>query len=189
MGFTAVGYFLVALFFSLIIFCLWIRIALRYLKISALSPFAQLIYSVTNPVVFPVQKLLSSMIASNRYDWSCFIILVLVEFLKITLLSLIVFSVLLPLSYCLLYVLADLILQPCNILFYAILIRVIMSYINPLWRHPMADFIRILTDPLLRLGHKIVPDISGFDFSPFVIMIILKVITLFISASLPGHLL
>ncbi|HFD2358171.1 TPA: YggT family protein, partial [Legionella pneumophila] len=41
----------------------------------------------------------------------------------------------------------------------------------------------------LRLGRIIVPDISGFDFSPFIIMVILKIITLFLSASLPWKLL
>ena len=33
------------------------------------------------------------------------------------------------------------------------------------------------------------PDISGFDFSPMVIMILLKIITLFINANLPLNLL
>ena len=88
-----------------------------------------------------------------------------------------------------LYVLADLIIQPCNLLFYAILIRVIMSYVNPKWQHPATDFLRIITEPLLILGRKIIPDISGFDFSPIIMMIILKIITLFIGASLPWNLL
>ena len=71
-----------------------------------------------------------------------------------------------PILFILLYVLADLIIQPCNLLFYAIIIRVIMSYANPGWQHPLADFLRLLTEPLLILGRKIIPDISGFDFSP-----------------------
>ena len=64
-----------------------------------------------------------------------------------------------------------------------------MSYANPGWRHPIADFLRVLTEPLFILGRRLVPDISGFDFSPFVVMVILKIISLFINASLPWRLL
>lgn len=188
-GFTVVGFFLVSLFFNLIIFTLWLRIALRYLRISSLSPFSQLIHTLTNPVMSPVNALLKLRYESkNRYDWTAFAILILVELLKITMLSLLAFHTLMPLLWIIIYVLADLIVQPCDLLFYAILIRVIMSFVNPGWQHPLADFLRVLTEPLLIFGRRIIPDISGFDFSPFIIMIILKVITLFISASLPGSL-
>lgn len=72
---------------------------------------------------------------------------------------------------------------------FAILVRVIMSFVNPGWQGPIADFLRILTEPLLKLGRKFISNIAGFDFSPFIIMIVLKIITLFISASLPWRLL
>ncbi len=91
--------------------------------------------------------------------------------------------------YIVLYVVADLIIQPCNLLFYAILIRVIMSYVNPYWQHPLNDFLRIVTEPLLSRGRRLIPIMANIDFSPFIIMLILKVITLFISASLPGNIL
>ncbi|KTD31728.1 YggT family protein [Legionella moravica] len=188
-GFTAVGIFLTSLFFGLVILTLWLRIALRYFKVSALSPLSQVVLSVTDPVIRPIQTLFKlTYQPGQKYDWMAFVILIIVEFLKITILSLLAFHTLIPIGYLLLYIAADLIIQPCDLLFYAILIRVIMSYVKPGWQHPVADFLRLLTEPLLILGRKIVPDISGFDFSPFIIMIILKVITLFISASLPWRL-
>lgn len=188
-GFTVVGFFLTSLIFGLVIFTLWIRIALRYLRISALSPFGRLIHSFTDPMIRPIQLLLKKGYQpGQRYDWMAFVVLVVIELLKIICLSLLKFHAIIPVLYLVLYVIADLIIQPCDLLFYAILIRVIMSYVNPGWQHPIADFLRLLTQPLLILGRKIVPDISGFDFSPFIILIILKIITLFISASLPGSL-
>lgn len=185
-GFTAVGIFLTGLFFNLIIFTLWIRIALRFLRISALNPFSRLIHTITDPIVRPFNLLLRQKYhPGQRYDWMAFGVLILIELIKIICLSLLHFHAVMPFLFLILYVVADLIIQPCDLLFFAILIRVIMSYVNPGWQHPIADFLRLLTQPLLILGRKIVPDISGFDFSPFIIMIILKVITLFISASLP----
>ncbi len=185
-GLTAVGFFLVTLLFSLIIFSLWLRIALRYLRVSPLSAFGRLIHSVTNPIVNPLNSLFKIKYKpGQKYDWVAIGVLVVMEIIKITCLSLLVFHAVLPIPYLILFVLADLIIQPCDLLFYAILFRVIMSFVNPGWQSPIADFLKLLTDPLLRLGRRIVPDISGFDFSPFIIMIILKVITLFITASLP----
>lgn len=185
-GITAVGIFLTSLVFGILIFTLWLRIALRFFRVSALSPLSQVVLSITDPIIKPLNSLFKlKYLPGQKYDWMAFVILVLVEFLKIICLSLLAFHTLMPIGYTVLYVFADLIIQPCDLLFYAILIRVIMSYVKPDWQHPVADFLRLLTQPLLIMGRKIVPDISGFDFSPFIIMVILKIITLFISAYLP----
>ncbi|MDP3269831.1 MAG: YggT family protein [Legionella sp.] len=189
-GFTVVGFFLFSLIFGIIIFSLWLRIALRYFRVSSLNQFNRLIYTVTDPLVKPLNFIFKNHYKpGQRYDWPAFTVLLIVETLKIIVLGLVVFHIVIPFSYIILYVIADLIIQPCNILFYAILIRVLISFANPGWQHPIADFLRLLTEPLLVWGRKIIPDISGFDFSPFIILIVLKVITLFISAYLPGNLL
>ncbi|KTD06189.1 YggT family protein [Legionella gratiana] len=189
-GFSAVALFLVSLVFSLLIFSLWLRMALRYLRVSVLHPVSQLIYKITDPIVNPIQQLTHQKYQpGQKYDIPTLITLILVEVLKIICISLLALHGIIPILYLLIYVIADLIIQPCDILFFAILVRVIMSFVNPGWQGPIADFLRLLTEPLLKLGRKFFSDIAGFDFSPFIIMIILKIITLFISASLPWRLL
>jgi YggT family protein len=185
-GFIAVGYFLISLVFSSILFALWARIALRYLRVSSLNSFNRLIGVLTNPLIIPLHRLVRyKNQASKRYDWPAVTAIILVELLKITLLSLLTYHRMLPLISMSVYILADLMAQPFNLLFYAILVRVVMSYANPLWNHPLNDFLTLLTNPLLVLGRHLIPDISGFDFSPFVMMVLLKVIALFIYSSLP----
>lgn len=189
-GLTAVGLFVVSSLFSLLIFSIWLRIALRYFRISALNPLSQLVHTITDPLVKPIQQLLKQKPKpGQKYDVATIIALVLVEVIKILLISLIAFQTIMPIGYFLIYVIADLIIQPCDLLFFAILIRVIMSFVNPAWNGPIADILRILTEPVLKYGRRFFPDISGFDFSPFLILMILKVITLFINASLPWRLL
>jgi len=189
-GITAVGFYIVSLFFSLLIYSLWLRIALRYFRVSSLNQLSQLIYKVTNPLLNPVQWLFRQKYQhGQKYDKMAFGVLLVVELLKIIIMSLLVFHTIIPLGFLLIYVLADLIIQHCDLLFYIILFRVIMSFANPAWKSPIADFLRLITDPLLIVGRKIVPDISGFDFSPFIIMFLLKIITLFINANLPWRLL
>ena len=188
-GFAAVGLYLVSLFFELIIFTFWLRIALRFLRISSLNPLNQMVGNITNPIIHPILSLFKQKYQQGeQYDWMAFSILILIEFLKVLCVGLIIYHSFVPLNYIVLHILADLIVQPCNLLFYAILIRVVMSYANPGWQHPAANFLRLLTEPLLFQARKLIPNIFGFDFSPFIIMVVLKVIILFINASLPWKL-
>jgi YggT family protein len=186
-GLLSVGYFLASLFFSLILFILWIRMILRYFRVSSIHPVGQLIFSLTNPVLMPLERqMYRGQKRLPRYDWICLLAIVVIEFIKFIVLGLITYLIFLPFIYLIILVIADLIVQPCNLLFYALIIRVVLSWVSPQWQqHPLASILILVTDPLIRLGRKVVPDISGFDFSPFIMMVILKVITLFISASVP----
>lgn len=185
-GLITIGYFLFSSAFGLITFLLWARIALHYFKVSSLHPVSQAINSLMDPVLLPVMRLLHLKKSRfNPFDWAAFSLLVVVEFLKFIFIGLFFLNGLLPLFLIVLYVCGDLIVQPCNLLFYALILRVIMSWLNPNWQHPIADVLRMITEPVLRFGRRIIPDISGFDFSPFIMIIIFKVISLFIHASLP----
>lgn len=188
-GLFTVGYFLYTLLFSLLAFVLWIRIALRYFHVSNLHPVSQAINTLTNPIVTPFSRLFSSAKSRiSRYDWASFCTLVVIEIIKFVAMGALFLIKMLPWEILSLYVVADLIVQPCNLLFYAIIVRLIMGWVNPNWHHPFADILRLVTEPLFQLGRRLIPNVSGFDFSPFIVMIILKVITLYIGASLPGHL-
>ncbi|MDI1352584.1 MAG: YggT family protein, partial [bacterium] len=88
LGLTAVGVFLVSLFFSLIILSLWLRIALRYFRVSSLNQFSQLIHSITDPLIQPFNIILRQKYQpGQRYHWMAFMVLILIEFIKIILLS------------------------------------------------------------------------------------------------------
>ena len=183
-GFTTVGYFLFTLFFSVITFFLWIRIALRYFHVSTLHPISQTVNTLTNPLVKPIEGLFkSSHIRSIRYDWACITMLIGVELIKFTLLHLLIAGTSLSITLLLLHTFADLIIEPCNLLFYAVLIRVIISWVNPASRNPVTDLIYLFTEPMLQRARNIIPVFSGIDFSPFLVIIILKIIVLFIEAS------
>lgn len=188
-GFIAVLIYLVGIIFSLIIFGFWMRVLLKYFKISTLNPLSQLIYKITNPFVLPLQKLfLVNDKPGKAYDWPTLIVIVLFETFKIILLSLLIYRGLIPLSYYIMNIVADIILQPLNLMFYLLLIEVIFSWFSTK-QHPAIDAIRVINAPLIRMGRKIIPDISGFDFAPFVMMVIIKLFVIFIAFSVPGKLL
>ncbi|KTD08562.1 YggT family protein [Legionella jamestowniensis] len=185
-GLIAIAYFLIKLGFNLILFALFIRAALRYFQVSTLHPVGQLVYQLTNPIVHPIERLIySGKTPLNRYDWITLGLIVIIDLLKFLVLGLLFYNILLPVLYLILFTIADLITLVCELLFFMILIRVIISWINPTRQHPVLDIIRLITEPLLELGRYLIPNISGFDFSPIIIMIFLKIIALFMAAILP----
>ncbi|KTD82612.1 YggT family protein [Legionella waltersii] len=187
---TSVGIFLVSILFGFLIFSLWLRIAIRYFRISTISPMGRIIYAVTQPLIQPLSLILHRLDKpGKRYDWIAIILLIAIELIKIITLCALMYHAIMPLPFIGLYVLADLIIQPCDILFFAILILIIMSYANPRWEHPVKDFLLIITTPVLRQARKILPNTSVFDWATLVVLILLKAISIFISASLPWKLL
>lgn len=185
----SVGYFLISLLFSFVLFVLWARMALRFFRVSYLHPIANNLYQLTDRLVNPVQRLLKSTgLATSRIDWACLVVIIVADLIKFIMLGLMISHKLLPLHYMFFFVLFDLIIQPCNLLFYIILIRVIMSWVNPGWSGPVPDLLRLISDPVLKLARNRIPDIAGMDFSPLIVLVILQVITLFLRASLPLNL-
>lgn len=185
-GFVSVGYFLFSLVMSLVVFILWLRLILRYFRVSALHPVNQAVLAFTNPFIHPFTRFLPK---QSRYDWVTLALLVLVEMIKFFCIGWLLLGSALSFPVILIYTVADLIIQPCNLLFYAILIRVLMSWINPGWPHPIKDILKLVTTPILRFSGRFTPNISGLDLSPIIALVCLEIITIFIRASLPMHLL
>ena len=58
-----------------------------------------------------------------------------------------------------------------NVFLIAILIQVILSWVNPGGYNPAAALVHSLTAPLLRPAQRAIPPIAGLDLSPMVVMI------------------
>ncbi len=181
-GLISMIYFLATTLFNVVIFALWIRLALRATHISSLHPMSQMIQSITNPFIAPISTLLSYFrIKSRHIDWACLLVLLVVECLKFIFLGFLLFQLLLPITVLLIYVLADLIIQPCDLLFYALLIRVVINWFDWRVQNPFMDVVRAITNPLLRLGYKIIPTFNGFDFVPFALILFVKSLEIWVT--------
>ncbi len=179
-SFTSVGYFLITTLFSSITFILWIRLFIRYFAIGTFHPVSQTIYKLTAAAIGPVDKAITRGVgARSKYDVPCFTLLLFCELLKYIIINLLFLSNTLPFALVILNTVVDIIIQPCNLLFYAIIIRVIMSWLNPDWHHPVASLVLLVTEPLLRTIRNALPDFGVLDLSPFLAIILLKSITLF----------
>ena len=187
-GFISIAYFLSTFIFGSLIFILWIRFALKFFCVSALHPAAAPIFNVTNPIVLPINRLLSTFhIKIQRYDLATLLTIFVFELLKYSTFALLSFGFSFPWIAVLLFAMADLVREPCDLLFYAVLIRVVISWVKPNWQHPLHYLSVQFTEPLMAPIRRIIPSIAGLDLSPLILIVLLKTITLFISAYLPTH--
>jgi YggT family protein len=60
-----------------------------------------------------------------------------------------------------------------NIFLFAVLIQVILSWINPGTYNPASALLYSLTEPVMRPARNVLPPISGLDLSPMLVMIAL----------------
>lgn len=187
-GLSSVGYFLVMSLFSAMSFVLWARLFIRYFAIGPFHPLSQTIYTLTAPIITPIQKhIIRGQVARSRYDLACLAVLIVFELLKFSIINVVFLNGALTLPEVLLYTIIDLIIQPCNLLFYAIIIRTVLSWLNPDWHHPMVSLIVMVTEPILKKFRNALPYFGMLDLSPLFAIIVLKAITIFAASlvSLP----
>jgi len=82
----------------------------------------------------------------------------------------------------LLMALAELISLMLNIFLVAIIAQVILSWVAPQGYNPIISLIYSLTEPVLRPARRILPPISGIDFSPLLVFLVMQLIKILLIA-------
>jgi len=63
-----------------------------------------------------------------------------------------------------------------DLLIILVIVRAVMSWFNPDPRNTVVEFIRRLTDPMMRPVQNVLGVQGGIDFSPIVVILILSVL-------------
>jgi YggT family protein len=64
-----------------------------------------------------------------------------------------------------------------NVLFFAILIRALLSWFMPNDGTGLTRVLQDITEPVLQPIRRILPPVSGIDFSPIVAMVLIQVVS------------
>lgn len=71
-------------------------------------------------------------------------------------------------------------------LFYAILARVLLSWVDPQGNMSVTRMLHEMTEPILGPIRKIVPTVGMFDFSPIIALLLIQVIGRALITALSG---
>jgi YggT family protein len=159
--------FLVQTLFGLYILVVMLRFLLQLTRADFYNPISQFVVKVTAP---PLRILRRFIPGFSGIDLSSLVFAWLLKTLELMLVLLIVGAGT-HLIGTIIWAIPELVDLLFNIFLIAILIQVVLSWINPGGYNPAASLLYHLTEPLLGPARRLLPPLGGLDLSPMLVMI------------------
>ncbi len=166
-----IAVFLVQTLLGMYVMILLLRFILQLMRADFYNPVAQALVKITQPVVGPLQSIVPK---TGRVSLATFIVTIAVQALLIALIF-----VLSGLGWpnplmVLIWSLIGLAAQLLDILFFAILAGIVLSWVAPQSRHPATLLLWQITEPVMASARRLLPNLGGLDFSPIVVFILIQ---------------
>ena len=173
--------FIVNTLAQLYLFVLLLRLWLPWLGADFRNPIAQAILKLTSPVVVPLRRIVPPV---GKLDTATVLVAFIVQYLTIVVLLMIMgrSANFVAIS---LTALVNLVLLSLRLFTFAIIVRVILSWIAPAGYNPALAIIHTLTDRILRPFQRIIPPLGGLDLSPLFAIITLMAVTIVVAGLKP----
>lgn len=163
--------YLIQVVFGFYILLVLLRLLFQLARADFYNPFSQFIVTLTQP---PLQFLRRFIPGLFGVDFAAVVLLLGLQVLEIYLIAWLGGAVPNVASVVVLAC-AQLIEFTVYVYIVAILIRVVLSWVNPYGtRHPVADLLYSLTEPLLAPARRLIPPIAGLDLSPIAVLVLLQ---------------
>jgi YggT family protein len=168
--------FLISTLFSLYILAVMLRFILGAVRADFYNPVSQFLVRITNPLLVPMRRIIPSF---RQYDTSALLLMLLLQ-----LVSLVIVVMLRGVSVSfitlLLAAIGELVVLTFNVFIFAIVIQVILSWINPGTYNPVNALLHSITRPVMGPIQRLIPPVSGIDLSPLVALIGLQVLKMLV---------
>lgn len=163
--------FIVHTLFGLYILVVMLRFLFQWVRADFYNPICQFLVKATNPLLRPLRRVIPGFGGIDLASIVLMLVLQILTFLLIFSLRGVApsFGPLLMLSV------AELVSLFLNVFLVAIIIQVILSWVNPGAYNPITGLLYSLTEPVLAPARRLVPPIGGLDLSPIVVLLVLQV--------------
>lgn len=142
-----------------------LRYLLQAVRADFRNPVAQFIVRFTNPVVLPLRRVLPPL---GRTDTSSVAAVLVVQLAALLLLALLAGAGALSPGLLLADALTGLLAAVLGLYWMALLVYVILSWVNPGTYNPVGSLVAQLCAPLLNPLRRALPSLAGLDLAPFV---------------------
>lgn len=169
--------------FDLYVLLVLLRFLLQMFRADFYNPVSQFVVRVTTPPLRPLRRVIPSIAKQDSASIVLCLIVIYAKFIILRLLdipAIQIGSALAPIgqaSYAALVVfsIADLVSLLFTVFLVAIIIQVILSWVNPGAYNPVIGLVNRIAQPVLRPVQKLVPPIGGIDLSPLFASLLLLV--------------
>ena len=178
---TNAGVFIVQTVFGLYLTMVIIRFMLQLAKADFYNPIAQAVVKLTQPFVSLLQKVMPR---TGRFSLATLVLGFLVQMLLILVVLIIAgFGPPNPLDL-VAWSIIGLASQVLDLLFFAILASIVLSWLAPQTKHPGAFLLHQLTEPVMSPARRMLPNLGGLDFSPILVFIMINLVDMLVIQNL-----
>lgn len=162
--------FLIDTLFSLYILAIVLRFLFQWTRADFYNPISQFLVKITHPPLKIIRRFVP---AIGKIDTSSIVLALALQMLadfsilalkglmvSITALIIVSFTQLLSLLV--------------NVFIFAVFARAILSWFDPGNYNSASSLLQSLTEPLLNMCRKVIPDLGGIDLSPLVALVVLQ---------------
>jgi YggT family protein len=168
--FGQIGVYLVDTVFVFFVLLLLARFHFQWLRVPFRNPVGEFVLATTSWLVMPARRLIPSLAG---LDLATLLLAYALQCLAIWIKAAIV-GVDPALAALLGGAALDLLRYSLYILVFAILVQVLLSWINPY--APMAPVFNAMTAPFLRPLRRFIPPLGGVDLTPLVLLIVIQIL-------------
>ena len=148
-------------------FVAMLRFLLQLTKADFYNPVSQFVVKVTSPVLMPLRRFIPGF---RGMDISSLVLAWLVKTAVLFLVGLLAGLGLASIG-AVIWSIPALVELTIDVFIYAVIVRVILSWVNPNPSNPMVRLIERLTDPVMEPVQRRLPAIGGLDLSPIAVTI------------------
>ena len=163
--------FLIDTLFSLYILAIVLRFLLQWTRADFYNPISQFLVKITHPPLKQLRRFIPSV---GKIDTSSLVLaLVLQMMADFSILALKGMMISIPALIILSF--SQLVSMLINVFVFAVFARAILSWFDPGNYNSASSLLHSLTEPLLNMCRKVIPDLGGIDLSPLVALVFLQV--------------
>lgn len=162
--------FLIDTVFSLYILALLLRFLLQWCGGNFYNPISQFLVKITHPPLKIMRRFVPSI---GKIDTSSLILILGLQMLtdfSILLLK----DVSINIGALAIISITQLLTLLINVFVFSIFARAILSWMNPGTFNAASSILSTLTEPLLDICRKVIPDLGGIDLSPLAALLLLQ---------------
>ena len=163
--------FVIDTVFSLYILAVLLRFLLQWCGADFYNPISQFLVKVTHPPLKILRRFVPSI---GKIDTSSLVLILALQMLADFSISLLLSGSMVNIGALTLTAFAQLISLLLNIFVITIFASAILSWVNPGSFYSTASILTTLSNPLLNIIRRGIPDLGGIDLSPLVALVLLQ---------------
>ncbi|EJN21585.1 putative integral membrane protein [Pseudomonas sp. GM78] len=172
LGLNDAAIFVIQTLGSLYLLIVLLRFILQLVRANFYNPLCQFAVKATQPLLKPLRRVIPSMFGLDMSSLVLALVVQMALFAVILLLSGYSIDVLFLAPWALIGIFALFL----KILFWAMIISVILSWVAPGSHNPGAELVQQITEPVLAPFRRIIPNLGGLDISPIFAFIALQLL-------------